>query len=341
MGGFLSSPSVPPTPSRDWLDLITEASSYLTVHFIFTYIFTLIALKFIHSNYKRFIRSRQLFSLELVHSIAARTVMVTSLPPHLRNEHSLAVYFENMNLAVESVSLVREPGVLEDLLHKRTEALLKLENAWVDYVGNPSTLENYDPSLNVRADVDGLEGQRDRLVIPKRKRPTFHPSWMLFKTVDAIEYFQQKFQDLNDKVLKRRQMKFPATTSAFVTFEKMSSAQIATQAVHAPRSSESITCLAPEPRDIIWANMALSNTTLQVREFVVLGLMCLLLFFWVFPVTALAGLLSYKEIKKVAPWLGRLIDSSPQIKAIVQNSLPSIALISLMALLPFILECAH
>lgn len=334
----LSSPSAPPTPSRDWLDLITEASSYLTVHFIFTYIFTLLALKFIHSNYKRFIRSRQLFSLELVHSIAARTVMVTSLPPHLQNEHSLAVYFENMNLAVESVSLVREPGVLEDLLHKRTEALLKLENAWVDYVGNPSTLENYDPSLNVRADGDGLEGQRNRLVIPKRKRPTFRPSWFSFKTVDAIEHFQHEFQDSNDKVLKRRQMKLPATTSAFVTFEKMSSAQIATQVVHAPRLSESLTCLAPEPRDIIWANMALSNTSLQIREFVVMGLMCLLLFFWVFPVTALAGLLSYTEIKKVAPWLGRLIDSSPQIKAIVQNSLPSIALISLMALLPFILE---
>ncbi|GJJ13050.1 hypothetical protein Clacol_007299 [Clathrus columnatus] len=332
-------PTSPPTaPSKDWLDLITEASSYLTVHFIFTYIFTLLALKFIHSNYKRFIRSRQLFSLELVHSIAARTVMVTNLPPHLQNEHSLAVYFENMNLAVESVNVVREPGGLEDLLHKRTEALLKLENAWVDYVGNPSSIESYDPSLNVRADVDGLESQRNRLVIPRRKRPTLRPSWLSLKTVDAIEYIQKQFHDLDEKVRKKRQMKFKATSSAFVTFEKMSSAQIASQVAHASHPSESLTCLAPEPRDIIWANIALSSTALQVREIVVMGLMALLLFSWVFPVTALAGLLSYTEIKKVAPWLGRLIDSSPQIKAIVQNSLPSVALISLMALLPFILE---
>lgn len=75
--------------------------------------------------------------------------------------------------------------------------------------------------------------------------------------------------------------------------------------------------------------------------------MALLLFFWVVPVAALAGLLSYKEIKKTWPWLARLIDANAQIGAIVQNSLPSIAVISLNACLPFLLEgiaqytCVH
>lgn len=64
----------------------------------------------------------------------------------------------------------------------------------------------------------------------------------------------------------------------------------------------------------------------------------LLMFFWIFPITALASLLSYKEIKKVMPWLGIIIDSNVKIRAIVQNSLPSVAMITLNALLPFILE---
>jgi calcium permeable stress-gated cation channel len=64
----------------------------------------------------------------------------------------------------------------------------------------------------------------------------------------------------------------------------------------------------------------------------------LLLFFWIFPITALSTLLSYKEIKKVMPWLGRLIDSNDKIRAIVQNSLPSVGMITLNALLPFLLE---
>jgi hypothetical protein len=66
--------------------------------------------------------------------------------------------------------------------------------------------------------------------------------------------------------------------------------------------------------------------------------MGILLFFWAFPITALAGLLSYKEIKKSMPWLGELIDSNDKVRAIVQNSLPSVAMITLNALLPFILE---
>ena len=37
-------------------------------------------------------------------------------------------------------------------------------------------------------------------------------------------------------------------------------------------------------------------------------------------------------------WLGRIIDSNDKIRAIVQNSLPSVAMITLNALLPFILE---
>lgn len=78
--------------------------------------------------------------------------------------------------------------------------------------------------------------------------------------------------------------------------------------------------------------------TAYAREFIVLAAMCLLFFFWVFPVSALASLLSYQEIKKVMPWLWELIDSNEQIRAIVQNSLPSISLITLNALLPFLLE---
>jgi calcium permeable stress-gated cation channel len=84
--------------------------------------------------------------------------------------------------------------------------------------------------------------------------------------------------------------------------------------------------------------MSHSVGSTRVRELVVLACMALLLFFWLFPITLLAGLLSYKEIKKTMPWLGDLIDKNDKIRAIVQNSLPSVAMISLNALAPFILE---
>lgn len=248
-----------------------------------------------------------------------------------------------MDLSVESVSVCRDVDSLKPLLDKRTAALLKLEAAWVKYVGNPSTIESYDPSDYAAApliDVDssGLESQQARLVVPHRKRPTIRPGWFRRK-VDALEYLDVQFHEADEEVKKRRKLgKFRATHSAFVTFEKMSSAQIAVQTVHAQHPGECVTHMAPEPRDIIWSNMTASVGTSRCRELIVLGLLCLLFSFWIFPITALASLLSYREIKKVMPWLGQLIDSNDKVRAIVQNSLPSVAMISLNALLPFILE---
>ncbi|KZT00325.1 DUF221-domain-containing protein [Laetiporus sulphureus 93-53] len=323
--------------SRDWLDLVSDANSYLSVHFLFTYLFTILALRAIHHNYKRFIRARQLFSLELVHSISARTVMVTHLPKHLRSERAVAEYFERMDLSVESVSICREVETLKRLLDKRTATLLKLEAAWVKYVGNPSIIDLERESRRLldagEADIEPVHP-----VVPGRRRPTIHPSWFS-RRVDALKYLDEQFQMADELVQKQRRTgRFKATHVAFVTFEKMSSAQVAAQTVHAPAPNQCMTHLAPEPRDIVWANISHSPTSKRVRELIVFSAMCLLLLFWLIPTSALASLLSYKEIKKVMPRLGRLIDTNEQVRAIVQNSLPSVAIITLNALLPFLLE---
>lgn len=76
----------------------------------------------------------------------------------------------------------------------------------------------------------------------------------------------------------------------------------------------------------------------RARETIALIAVAMIFFFWIFPVAALATLLSYEEIKKVMPWLGRIIDSNEQIRAIVQNLLPSMGIMLLNALAPFAFE---
>lgn len=222
-----------PNHDPDWFDIINASNSFRAVQLMFTYIFTALVLRSLYRNYRQFVRVRQLYSLELVHSIAARTVMVTDLPSHLQGERALAVYFENMGMAVESVNLVRHAEVLNKIIDKRTKALLKLEAEWTKYVGNPSTVETYDPSQNVRADngplidlgdSEVLESQANRVVVPHRKRPLVRPGWFK-KRVDALEYYERQFESLDEQVKKYRKTgKFKATDTAFVTFEKMSSA---------------------------------------------------------------------------------------------------------------------
>ena len=233
--------------------MISDANSYLSVHLLFTYVFTILALRAIYKNFKRFIRSRQLFSLELVHSVPARTVMITHLPPHLQSEPALAEYFEQMDLRVESVNVCREVGSLRRLLDLRTEALLKLESAWVDYLGNPSQIAPITTVNHPLVDTDSasLESQPEQLVLPNRKRPTLRPGWFRRK-VDAIEYYEQKFREADELVKKRRRSgRFKATHVAFVTFEKMSRAvcpDIANPSVLSDPWTFSASCGTGSPR---------------------------------------------------------------------------------------------
>ncbi|GAA6009728.1 hypothetical protein JCM10207_004170 [Rhodosporidiobolus poonsookiae] len=153
---------------------------FLTSHLVFTYLFTILALVYLHRNWKRYLPLRQLFSLELAASVPARTVMVTALPSHLRSERALADYFEAIQLnpssasngreqgapaglAVESVTVTRAIGSMRELLERRTKALRTLEEEWSRYLGNPVPVEGkkavfgYDRDYEVERIVHGLE----------------------------------------------------------------------------------------------------------------------------------------------------------------------------------------
>lgn len=127
---------------------MSDPQTSSTINLIFTYLFTALTLTFLHRNFHRFVQSRQSFALHLIHSISSRTVLVTEVPKHLRGDKALADYFENCGWAVESVSVVREMETLKRVLESRTNALLKLEGAWTEWVGNPAKgVEGYDPKL--------------------------------------------------------------------------------------------------------------------------------------------------------------------------------------------------
>jgi hypothetical protein len=188
--------------------------------------------------------------LHLIHSISSRTVLVTEVPKHLRGDKALADYFENCGWSVESVSVVREVDPLKRILEKRTNALLQLEGAWSEWVGNPAKgVQGYDPKVysdkNKKKQRGGYE---DEPLIPgfeaeageggnedvenqqchshihtQRPRPTFRPRPFGNK-VDSIEHWEQKYQYADEETRSMRQKAYEATHAAFVTFEDVKSA---------------------------------------------------------------------------------------------------------------------
>ncbi|SCV74453.1 BQ2448_8092 [Microbotryum intermedium] len=385
---------------------------YLTSHLVFTYALTILALVFLHRSWRRYIPLRQLFSLEHAHSIPARTVLVTDLPPHLRSEKALADYFESIHLndanegssglGVESVVVTRAVGGMKELLEERTKALMALEKAWVDWLGNPvpvdvgnvsvlmgkgsdvdQCVKGYDPKVEVerilhpgaspsttptrdrspdRSNgggaregrlIDTFEGRNDdddeddlearlleparaRIVHPKKPRPMIRLGWF-GKKVDKLDHLASKFRDADEEVRRRRKGRFRPTGVAFVTFQSLAAAQIAAQTVHYPSATAFKTELAPEPRDIQWSNLALSNTSVFVRRVLVLVTLLVLLSVWSVPVAYLAKLLSWDTIEETAPKLAKFIAKSPRLRGFVQTSLPSLAMVSFNNLLPLFL----
>lgn len=96
--------------------------------------------------------------------------------------------------------------------------------------------------------------------------------------------------------------------------------------------------MAPEPRDIIWSNIDLPNYDRRIRQVLVAMFMTGLLLFYIPPLVFLASLLSPSAIHRYLPWLDKLLDADPRLRALVQNNLPSLVLIGFNALLPLILE---
>ncbi|GAA99842.1 uncharacterized protein L969DRAFT_91783 [Mixia osmundae IAM 14324] len=416
--GSKHEPAKPPPPS----------ALYLSTHLAYTYLFTLMLLYMLHRHYRSFVHLRQLFSLDHAHSIPARTVLLSKLPRHLRAEVKLAEYWENMGLAVESVSVGREVGTLADLIHIRTHALLKLESAWAQYAGNPvrpflgydrdaevdkildtesqpttskppddragylapvapfdargangephvhdetipdaqrqpllpSTDAKVDDLIPTTQDGDALSGEHESasiarssskvddeeaqlrmpppmFMIPGKKRPTVRPGWFRSK-VDALNYYAQLFRDADEAVRDRRAGRFYPTDIAFVTFEKLSDAQVASQVVHYPQPEILRATLAPEPRDIHWGNMALSDNSITVRAIIVNVTTLLLLLFWFIPVGLLASLLNIKTVEKYAPWLAKALAKNVTVQAFVSNTLPTLAIVIFNQTLPYIIS---
>ena len=266
---FVAGNSTAPSSLYDVL-LDPQISVYFNL--FFTYVFTALVLLFLHRNFHRFIQSRQAFSLHLIHSISARTVLVTNIPRHLRGDKVLAEYFESCQWSVESVSVCREVEPLKKVLEKRTKALLELEKAWAEWVGNPASgVTGYDPDLYAKkkravssseqnqplipgldepsaetpSEANGINGTRDPEhaeddychVHTTRPRPTVRPHWFGNK-VDAIEFWEREYRVADEEVRQlRRKGRFEATQNAFVTFDNIRDAVSLQRLVRTPSNA--------------------------------------------------------------------------------------------------------
>ncbi|KAI8084845.1 uncharacterized protein BX664DRAFT_266866 [Halteromyces radiatus] len=361
MGGDLLNSTDPSNNHTDtnstsflYYDLATPtapetSNSFLWIYLFFTYFFCLATFYFTFLNYRDYVRIRQEFMLRIGRTIPSRTVLVSGIPPALRSDQALADYFEKLGIGVvDSVHIIRHVSRLLDFIKERALCLRQLETAYARFWGNPCNDPAYDPDFLLSEAEQDQRLNALNCIFTKLKNKVKEPTRPLAKDgflgvvgkhVDAIEYYTERFNELDATVIKaRRYGKFLPTSVGFVTFEDTMSASIASQVLIDSTPFRLKAQLAPEPRDVLWENIAMHGRERWIRKVLMFGVLLLLVFFWVIPISYFSALTNENSLRYYFPWLMDLASKNKILQQIIQSFLPTLGVVIFMAILPMILN---
>lgn len=331
---------------------------YLWMYVAFAYIFSGILMYLIISETRRVIEVRQEY-LGSQTTVTDRTIRLSGIPPDLQDEEKIKDFIESLDIGkVESVTLCCKWKELDDAMIERMNILRRLEEAYTIHHGRrrvernletlpiaqpappePVAFPDQEQDLEESSGLMAANGQAH--VVPyDRARPktTIRYGWMKLrsKSVDAIDYFEEKLRQADERVKTLRQKKFSPTPLAFVTLDSVAAAQMAIQAVLDPSPLQLIANQSPAPSDILWQNTYLSRRSRMIRSWTITAIIVLLTLFWSVIFVPIAGLLNTDTIGKVFPQIGDFLKEHENIRSLVSTQLPTLIASLLMVLVPYL-----
>lgn len=332
--------------------------TYLWMYVIFAYIFSGLAIYLLLRETNKIISTRQKY-LGSQTSTTDRTIRLSGIPRDMGTEEKLMEFIEGLQIGkVESITLCRDWRELDQLIDERFHVIRSLEEAWAKYLGykrrrtdgntSPLTQHSADRSSPV-LDEDNERSQllpdndRDRVADHSRARPTTRIRHGLFKLryreVDAIDYYEEKLRELDDKIQNARQKEYPPAELAFVTMESVAACQMVVQTILDPHPMQLLARLAPAPADVIWKNTYVPRKRRMIQSWFITVVIGFLTIFWSVLLVPVAYLLELETIHKVFPQLAHALAQHPLAKSLVQTGLPTLALSLMTVAVPYIYNC--
>ncbi|KAK2735845.1 hypothetical protein FQN55_001952 [Onygenales sp. PD_40] len=333
--------------------------NYLWMHVIFAYVFTGIGLSYLIDQTNKIIEIRQQY-LGGQTTMTDRTIRLSGIPPELRSEEKIKDFIEELEIGkVDKVMLCQDWSQLDGMMDARKQILQKLEEAWTKHVGyrwkRPDSrrgtlpLVRTDP-MSASLDLSG-DDERSRLLSSEdsarahvteqagerpRIRVWYGPLKLQYKSIDAIDFYEEKLRQLDEKIEEIRNKECPPTPLAFVTMETIAACQMAVQAILDPWPMQLEASLAPAPADVVWRNTYLSRWNRMLRGWSITLVIGGLTIFWSIVLIPLAYLLNLEALEKVIPSLAETLSWHPLAKSLVQTGLPTLILSLLTVAVPFI-----
>ncbi|KAG7442520.1 DUF221-domain-containing protein [Guyanagaster necrorhizus] len=344
-----------------WSNISSEQDQKrFAAHIVVVYLLTFFVFYLIRREMLHFIHMRHQFLISKSHSrlAQARTVLITSVPNELANEHDMREFASFIPGGVDRVWFYRDKKILNELFEERQELCHKLESAEADVLKQAMKAWRAKQVAHKKAfkrkpkDEESKEDEElvscppshellDDLV-PLTKRPTHRTGFLgLFgHKVDTLDWCRDEISRLNSAIEEEREKgegKFLG--SAFVRCNLQIGAHVLAQCVsyHEPLTMID-KWMEAHPKDVVWRN--LDDGALEMRgRYLTSWLATIgLIIGWAFPVTFIGTLSNIDDLCVKVRWLRWVCTAPDPVPALIQGVLPPALLAGLFALLPFILR---
>ncbi|KAG6335495.1 hypothetical protein ID866_3602 [Astraeus odoratus] len=296
-----------PSSGRDILSMLTirdVEGSYLFAHVAVTYLISAMVMYFIWKNWKVVLRLRQDWfrSPEYMQSFYARTLAIMHVPKKYQSDEGIRQIFDTVQVPypTTSVHIGRKVGRLPELIEYHNTTVRELEQVLVTYLKG-GRIAKERPTIRIGGFM-GMGGV-------KKDAIDFYTA-KLTRTEAAIEEYRQK--------IDTRQ----AETYGFASMAAVPYAHIVANMLRKKHPKGTDITLAPNPKDIIWANMHKSPAEIFQKRVIGFLLMVLVCFFNTIPLFLISILANLSSISAFVGFLNAWSNASPGSFAFVSGVLP-------------------
>ncbi|KAH7883216.1 hypothetical protein F5I97DRAFT_1980176 [Phlebopus sp. FC_14] len=296
-----------PSNQRDILSILTirdVRGSYLFAHVAVTYAISGLVMFFVWRNWKSMLRLRQEWfrSPEHMQSFYARTLAVMHVPKKYQSDEGIRQIFESVQVPypTTSVHIGRKVGRLPELIEYHNTAVRELEQVLVTYLKG-GHIAKERPTIRIGGFL-GMGGV-------KKDAIDFYTA-KLRRTEQAIEDYRQQIDTRK------------AETYGFASMAAVPYAHIVANMLRNKHPKGTDVTLAPNPKDIIWANLNKSPAELFRNRVLGFSLLVLVCFFNTVPLFVISILANLSSISAYVGFLSQWSNSSPGSFAFVSGVLP-------------------
>ncbi|GAA6019485.1 hypothetical protein JCM11491_000973 [Sporobolomyces phaffii] len=310
--------------NRNYLLMLTMENvrgDWLWAHVVGTYLLTLVVFWFVWRNYSAIVTLRwQWFrSKTYQESLHARSLLITAVSKRAQTDQGLASLLSSLNVPypTTAVHIGRRVGALPALIEKHNETVKELEEVLTTYFKNPDRV----PTNRPRKRIGGWLG-------------------MGGKKVDAVDYLTEKIKNLDNRIEIARQQiheKKPENYG-FASFESVPYAHIVAKTLHGKRRMGSHFELAPQPTDIIWTNLTMSDGARMKNKFFGGLLLILLCGLYTIPLIAVALLANLAALSAYVGFINNWVNNYSWTFSAFVGIVPPILTLVLQMVLPMIIR---